>query len=78
MAAAERHAIAAAPAEENEPSSTVLMEGKWWTRGEIQQEIDLLDDAYFDKFNELNTVPEYEMRCFLHASVGTRIKKRYC
>jgi hypothetical protein len=57
---------------------TVVVEGRRATLTELKLEIDRLDDAFYERFNELNTVPEYETHCFLHAPLGTRIQKRYC
>jgi hypothetical protein len=48
------------------------------TLKDLQQRIDRLEDAFYERFNALNAVRDFDTYCHEEARVGTRIARRYC
>lgn len=48
------------------------------TLKDLQLQIDRLEDAFYERFNALNEVREFDTFCHQEARVGTLIKRRYC
>lgn len=48
------------------------------TLKDLQVRIDRLEDAFYERFNALNTVRDFDTHCHQEARIGTRIERRYC
>ena len=48
------------------------------SRTALRAQIELAEDAIFDRFNEINSDDEFDIRCRLEVRTGTRIPQRVC
>jgi hypothetical protein len=48
------------------------------TLDEIRQKMVKLEDRFYDRYNELNTIRDFDIHCGQEARVGTLLKRRYC
>jgi hypothetical protein len=48
------------------------------TLDEIRQKMVKLEDQFYDRYNELNTIRDFDIQCGQEARVGTLLKRRYC
>ena len=37
-----------------------------------------LEDSFYERFNELNTIDDFDTHCHSEARIGTKLKRRYC
>jgi hypothetical protein len=44
----------------------------------LREEMIRLEDNFFDRYNELNTIKDFDVHCAAETSVGTRLKRRRC
>ena len=44
----------------------------------IWRQIERAEDAFFDRFNAINSSDDFDIVCRMHAELGTTIKKREC
>jgi hypothetical protein len=44
---------------------------------EVQKMIEL-EDLFYDRYNQLNTIRDFDVHCGQEARVGTLLKRRYC
>lgn len=67
-----------APALGDEPLDTVVVQGRRAELAALRQQILQLEDRFYDRFNELNRNPEFDVHCSREARTGTLMKKRGC
>jgi hypothetical protein len=60
------------------PPDQVIVEGRRGELVEAAKEIQLLEQRFFQRYNELNTQKNYAVRCYNEAPTGTRFKQKYC
>jgi hypothetical protein len=56
----------------------VLVNGERMKLEAMRKEIVQLEDRFYDRYNELNTVDDFDIRCIEEARTGTRFIKRSC
>jgi hypothetical protein len=56
----------------------VIVEGKRGDLVKAAKEVQLLEQRFFQRYNELNTKRDYAVRCYNEAPTGTRFKQKYC
>jgi hypothetical protein len=44
----------------------------------LRQEMIRLEDNFFDRYNELNTIKDFDVHCAAETSAGTKLKRRRC
>jgi hypothetical protein len=44
----------------------------------LRQEMIRLEERYFERYNELNTVDDFDVHCDAETSAGTKLKRRRC
>jgi hypothetical protein len=60
------------------PPDQVIVEGKRGDLIKAAKEVQLLEQRFFQRYNELNTKKNYAVRCYNEAPTGTRFKQKYC
>src|SRR5215831_10568043 len=65
------------------PSSWVrlmrsIINGHGGSLRELRQEAEKAEEAFYDAFNEVNTVPEYRTHCGMEMPIDTHIPKHVC
>jgi hypothetical protein len=60
------------------PPDQVIVEGKRGDLLKAAKEVQLLEQRFFQRYNELNTKKNYAVRCYDEAPTGTRFKQEYC
>src|SRR5690242_8638413 len=60
------------------PPEQVIVEGKRGDLIKAAKEVQLLEQRFFQRYNELNTKKNYAVRCYNEAPTGTRFKQKYC
>jgi len=61
-----------------DPLDEIIIKGHRAKLRELRQEIEKAEDAFYDAFNEVNTVPEYRTYCGIETATGTRISTHVC
>jgi len=69
---------AAAPAGAKTELDEVTVSGERVKIEALRREIVQLEDRFYDRYNELNTVEDFDIHCFEEARTGTRFIKRTC
>jgi hypothetical protein len=67
-----------APARQDEALDEMVVKG---TRSELDQlrnEMVLVEDRFYERYNELNPNHDFDTHCHMEARVGTNTKRRYC
>jgi hypothetical protein len=44
----------------------------------LRQEMIRLEERYFERYNELNTIDDFDVHCDAETSAGTKLKRRRC
>ena len=70
--------LSGAPALADEPLDTVVVQGRRAELAALRQQIVQLEDRFYDRYNELNRDPEFDVHCSREARTGTLMKKRGC
>jgi hypothetical protein len=60
------------------PPDQVIVQGKRGDLVKAAKEVQLLEQRFFQRYNELNTNKNYAVRCYNEAPTGTRFKQKYC
>lgn len=63
---------------ESEALDEVVVAGSQYELGRLRDELVELEVQFYDRFNELNTVDDFDTHCHLEARIGTLVKRRYC
>jgi hypothetical protein len=71
-------ALAAAPASQNTDLDEVTVNGERVKMETLRKQIVQLEDKFYDRYNELNTVDDFDVHCIEEAKTGTRFIKRSC
>jgi hypothetical protein len=75
-------AQAAAPANDavaaQEELDQVIVRGGPKALAAIREEMIRLEDNFFERYNELNTVKDFDVYCAAETSAGTKLKRRTC
>jgi len=71
-------ALAAAPASQNTDLDEVTVNGERVKIEAMRKQIVQLEDKFYDRYNELNTVDDFDVHCIEEARTGTRFIKRSC
>lgn len=69
---------AAAPATQKDELDEVTVSGERVKIEAMRREIVQLEDRFYDRYNELNTVDDFDIHCIEEARTGTRFIKRSC
>jgi hypothetical protein len=56
----------------------VIVEGKRGDLVKAAKEVQLLEQRFFYRYNEINTKKNYAVRCYNEAPTGTRFKQKFC
>jgi hypothetical protein len=67
-----------AAAAEAPPPDQVIVQGKRGDLVKAAKEVQLLEQRFFQRYNEINTKKDYAVRCYNEAPTGTRFKQKYC
>ena len=60
------------------PADQVIIEGRRGDLVKAAKEVRLLEQRFFQRYNELNTKKNFAVRCYNEAPTGTRFKQKYC
>jgi len=60
------------------PVDQVVVEADRANLVKLAREVQLAEQRFFARYNELNTKKKYAVRCYEEASTGTRFKQKYC
>jgi hypothetical protein len=60
------------------PLDEVVVESTRGKLKEMVQEMVKIEDQFYERYNELNTNDDFDMRCAEEARIGTKLKRRYC
>jgi len=69
---------AATPSGPNTELDEVTVSGERVKIEAMRKEIVQLEDRFYDRYNELNTVEDFDIHCIEEARTGTRFIKRTC
>lgn len=69
---------AAAPATGTQELDEVTVNGDRVKIDALRKQIVQLEDRFYDRYNELNTVDDFDIHCIEEARTGTRMIKRTC
>lgn len=71
-------ALAAAPASQKTDLDEITVSGERVKVEALRKEIVQLEDRFYDRYNELNIVDDFDIHCIEEARTGTRFIKRSC
>ncbi len=71
-------ARAAAQSNDELPLDTVVVEGNRSELDHLRQEMVLVEDKFYERYNQLNPNHDFDTHCQTEARVTTRIMRRYC
>lgn len=77
LLAASAAGLAAAPADDS-ALDEVTVNGERVKIEAMRKEIVQLEDRFYDRYNELNTIDDFDIHCIEEARTGTRFIKRSC
>src|SRR4051794_11995633 len=60
------------------PPEQVIVQGKRGDLVNAAKEVQLAEQRFFQRYNEINTKRDYAVRCYNEAPTGTRFKQKYC
>lgn len=69
---------AAAPHDDLEELDRVQVYGTKLERWELRQAIIEAEDRFYERYNELNTDDDFDVKCRVEARIGTRLTTRMC
>jgi hypothetical protein len=69
---------AASPAEQRTALDEVTVNGERVKIETLRKQIVQLEDQFYDRYNELNTIDDFDVHCIEEARTGTRLIKRSC
>jgi len=70
--------LAAAPSAQKADLDEVTVSGERVKIEALRKQIVQLEDKFYDRYNELNTVEDFDIHCIEEARTGTRFIKRSC
>jgi hypothetical protein len=70
--------LTATPDARKSETDEVLVHGQRMKLDEMRKEIVQLEDRFYERYNELNTVRDFDVHCIVEARTGTRFDKRSC
>jgi hypothetical protein len=71
-------ALAAAQSSDEGPLDTVVVEGTRSELDHLRQQMVLIEDKFYERYNQLNPNHDFDTHCHIEARVTTRITRRYC
>ena len=74
-------AVAPTPADAGESAEgldEVVVEGSRNELNRLRAKVVELEDGFYERFNELNTIDDFDTHCHSEARIGTKLKRRYC
>jgi hypothetical protein len=71
-------AVAAAPSTSKTDLDEVTVNGERVKIEALREEIVRLEDKFYDRYNELNKIDDFDIHCIEEARTGTRFIKRSC
>lgn len=71
-------ALAAAPAGQDADLDEVTVSGERVRIDAMRRQLVQLEDRFYERYNELNTVDDFDIHCIEEARTGTRFIKRSC
>ena len=69
---------ASAPARQDESLDEVVVKGTRSELDELRNEMVLVEDRFYERYNELNPNHDFDTHCQMEARIGTNTKRRYC
>jgi hypothetical protein len=67
------------PAQEQKDSlDTVVVEGRLHQLEKLRDEMVLVEDRFYERYNALNPIRDFDTHCYIESRTGTRTKSRYC
>jgi len=76
LATADDDAVAPPPTAAAPDEDQIIVRGK--PIEQLRLRIRIAEDAFYSRFNEINSDDRYDVDCFMRAETGTRIKHRIC
>jgi hypothetical protein len=67
-----------ASTEQKDTLDTVVVEGRLHQLETLRNEMVLVEDRFFERYNALNPLRDFDTHCYIEARTGTRTKSRYC
>jgi hypothetical protein len=77
LAPVAKNAVAASP-DQNDSPDTEIVKGTRAQLDKVLQEMVKSEDAFFKRYNALNTNNDFDMTCSREARVRTNARRRYC
>lgn len=65
-------------AEDTQQLDEVVVEATRARLVAMRDELVRLEDRFYERYNELNTVKDFDVHCHQEARIGTRLERRYC
>ena len=64
--------------EQKDSLDTVVVQGRLHQLEALRNEMVLLEDRFYEQYNALNPVHDFDTHCYIESRTGTRTKSRYC
>jgi hypothetical protein len=64
--------------DQQESLDTVVVEGRLHQLETLRNEMVLVEDRFYERYNALNPVRDFDTHCYIESHTGTRTKSRYC
>jgi hypothetical protein len=64
--------------EQNDTLDTVVVEGRLHQLEALRNQMVLIEDRFYERYNALNPVRDFDTHCYIEARTGTRTRSRYC
>ena len=64
--------------EQKDSLDTVVVEGRLHQLETLRNEMVLVEDKFYEQYNALNPVHDFDTHCHIESHTGTRTKSRYC
>jgi hypothetical protein len=66
------------PTDQKDSLDTVVVEGRLHQLEALRNEMVLVEDRFYERYNALNPVRDFDTHCYVESRTGTRTKSRYC
>jgi hypothetical protein len=66
------------PTDQKVTLDTVVVEGRLHQLEALRNQMVLVEDKFYERYNALNPIRDFDTHCYIEARTGTRTKSRYC
>ena len=65
-------------AKQADPQEEVIVTARREKLGELTHDVAKAEDSFFDAYNHINTIRDFDIHCSVETALGTHISKREC